>query len=732
MVFDPRFRGPEGFPRAEVCLPLSCAVACAFGAIALRLASPRFAAWCALSIVGQAASLQLIKAGPLVGYQHYLLGSDLMAWPRALALMILLVQLTVVSRNTRGHWSRARSVFASLIPVRIAIGTGILIVSSAALSRNVVFYGVELAVATSLQVLNLLTVVHAVANAPEGWAQAVRARLLPAPRDQEVRDTEGGQDWWVLGASAGCILLAGFLSYAVYERHPHIPDEVAYLYQAKYMAAGAISMPAPPDPQAFDVDLMTNDGTRWYSLFPPGWPGVLAFGVAIGAFWLVNPILSGINVFLTFALMRRIVSKPSARLIALLLACSPWHLFMGMSLMSHTWTLTCLLVGAIGVQKNREFGSPRWAFLGGLCAGIIVLIRPMDALIAGLALGAWIVLPSRGRMNFSGIVAFGLGALLSAGTTLPYNTALTGHATEFPLMAYFEKLYGPKANALGFGPDRGFGWTGLDPLPGYGPIELVINGVFNFFAVNVELLGWSCGSLLLLTYCLCHRRLKRLELTMAAFIVGVIALHGLYWFNGGPDFGARYWYLIIVPCLILTASGLERLVRTLDGLHADFPQLGARAVLSAALLCSFATVNFIPWRAIDKYHDYRRMRPDIRTLARTQGFGRSLVFIRGERAPDYASAAIYNPIDLRADAPVYARDVNKDATRLVLEAYRDRPVWFVDGPTITGGPFRIVAGPVSALTLLTQSSEHGFISAPSSASDAVREGGNRVVMLRQR
>ena len=121
---------------------------------------------------------------------------------------------------------------------------------------------------------------------------------------------------------------------------------------------------------------------------------------------------------------------------------------------------------------------------------------------------------------------------------------------------------------------------------------------------------------------------------------------------------------------------------------------GAFALSCAALL------TFFPWRAVDKYYHYRNMRPDVRVLARTHHFGRSLVLVRGKRHPDYASAGSYNPLDLRAAEPIYVWDRDAVITREALQAYRDRPVWIVDGPTRTGRGFRVVAGPVPAENLL--------------------------------
>ena len=44
---------------------------------------------------------------------------------------------------------------------------------------------------------------------------------------------------------------------------------------------------------------------------------------------------------------------------------------------------------------------------------------------------------------------------------------------------------------------------------------------------------------------------------MLAVIAVIVGLHCFYWFSGGPDFGARYWYLVLIPCIVLAVRGLD-------------------------------------------------------------------------------------------------------------------------------------------------------------------------------
>ena len=175
----------------------------------------------------------------------------------------------------------------------------------------------------------------------------------------------------------------------------------------------------------------------------------------------------------------------------------------------------------------------------------------------------------------------------------------------------------------------------------------------------------------------------------AVTILAIVCANGLYWFSGGPDFGARYWYLAIVPCLLLVCSALDEFTRRLG-------EAAPRAQVVLALACFSSALTFLPWRAFDKYYHYRGMQPGIRELDAAHHFGKSVVLIRGERHPDYASAAVYNPLDWEADAPIYAWDRGLAVRAALLSHYADRAVWIVAGPSRTQRGYEIVAGPIRA------------------------------------
>lgn len=691
---DLRFRGAEGFPQGGICVPVAAAAALLAVGVALRSRFLRPALWFGLALVGQAAALQLIDAGHSVRYQHYRPLTALLTGPDRFLVACLVVQAALVfaalpsavpglvgwCRRHVGGWQLA------------AIGL-LFCLTSATLSRDPSLYVTELCVATFVQVVGLANVLVLAAAVPEEAGTSLRKYLLRwFGSDAEHSSPRSAvRDPFALGAALWVTVLAILLGWLVYEYHPHIPDEVCYLSQARYLAEGRLAMPAPPVPSAFAVDLMTFEETRWYSCFPPGWPAMLAVGVVLGVPWLVNPVLAGVNVLLVFALLRRLYDRSLARLAVVLLCLSPWYVLMAMNLLAHTATLTCALLAALAIEWARDGGRPFWAGVAGAAIGLASLIRPLDGVILAGLFGLWAVGVGGSRLRAVCLLALALGVLATGGLVLPYNAWLTGDPLRFPVVAYFDRVYGSGTNAMGFGPQRGVGWTGLDPLPGHGLLDVLINGNMNLFSVNGELLGWSTGSLLLATLAVRWGWHSRADRLMLAAALGVVGAHTFYWFSGGPDFGARYWYLLLVPCIALTVRGVRGVASRLDG---DGVGSAWRVLAGVAVLGLAALLTYIPWRALDKYHRYRGMSPELARLATECGWGKCLVLVRGNRHPDYASAAVYNPVDLDAPVPVYAWDRGPEVREQLLRAYPDRPVWIVEGPTITHQGYRIVEGPL--------------------------------------
>jgi hypothetical protein len=675
------------------------AVVAAFGILISWRTSYRAAAvWVVLALLGQAASLQLIDAGNQIHYQHYRLGEELWHAPANFFFGIIGVQTAATLWRLSRSWQQVWAGLRSFLQPWQMIGLLFLILlPSAALSREPGFYLVELLFAGLLQLVNLGTIAIAVAALSEANHAHLRDRVL-AVLDSEPAVSlrmSGRIDRFALFCAIGVFLATTFLSVVIYQRHPHVQDEVLYLYQARAFSQGMLTTPAPAAPEGFYIYMIPFRSGDWYSPFPPGWPALLSIGVLLKVPWLVNPLLSAVNILLANLIFASLFPRRYARLATLGLAVSPWFLFMGMNFMSHSFMLTCGL--AAGLALLSAIKQPRWIFglAAGAFIGVLSLIRPMDSLVISGIFSAAVFLALKNRQRWKILTGIGVGALAFGSLALPYNQAITGHPLEMPLNSYYAEYYGPKTYALGFGADRGINWA-IDPLPGYSPVEALMNAALNTFSVNIELFGWATGSLFLFGLALFwgYRYFTKTDGVFLALILVTVGSYALFWFSGGPDFGARYWFLLIFPLIYFSVRVLQWVNE--KGISTLGQGAGSRLLLAVALLVGMSLVNYLPWRALDKYYHYLGMRPDIRTLLEEVNFGKSLILVQGQSHPDYESAWTYNPLDPEADAPLFAYDRNAEVRAALIEAYADRPFWILQGPTLTGGAYQILAGPIPA------------------------------------
>jgi 4-amino-4-deoxy-L-arabinose transferase-like glycosyltransferase len=657
----------------------------------------RSALWLVLAIGARVASLSLYQAGPTVTYHHYRIEGE----PAKLIAILcaLALQALFVAWGLRGCWREIGAWLDRNLSEwkRLAIA-GAMLVVSAKISQPADRSVGEFVLAITLELVSLANFVLVVRALPSGALARFDAWLDRVLGARAKNEPEPGRfDRFALIVAVASLVLAAVLNVFVYERHPHVPDEVVYLLHARYLAAGHLSLPAPPVPAAFDIDLMMLENGRWYCPVPIGWPLALAVGAFFGVPWLVNPLLGGLTIVALYAFVRELASRRTARIVVVLLAASPWFVFLNMSFMTHSWTLLCAVVAALGVARSRRTGSIAWCVLGGAAIGMVALIRPLDGVVLALALGLWSIGLGGARLKIASIATLVISTAAVAAITLPYNAHLTGNPLLFPITHYVDVVYGPGKNDMGFGPEKGLNWGGLDPWPGHTPFQALVNSQFNGFAIDAELFGWSIGSLFLVWLWMFAGSWSRTDKLMLAFIAAVVLSAGLYWFAGGPDFGARYWYLAIVPLVWLCASGLRALEERLA------EPARVRALVCAALLVSWFT--WMPWRAVDKYWHYRGMTPTARRLLENRDLSRSLVVVGGNRHPQFASAAMCNSLDLETTKPVFAWWSDQETFEKLLDHYADRDVWYMQ-PDVFGSGYQL-CGPIPASRVHRQSQYTG-------------------------
>ena len=343
---DSRFRDIEGSLGGGFCLPFSVGIALLIFGWAVQKQWWQSAFWFSLSLVGQAISLQLIDAGPYIRYQHYKPIQHLMSETHSILLIYLALQAGFVVVGLISRRSLIRAWLGRNFKIWQILGIFLIFfLFSATVSRDKSRYITELFWASFIQAINLGCILLMAWTIPDdvivSWGKKLDRIFTKIKKDEYEKKTN--LDRFAFTATLWVLFLTITLNLLAYERHPHVPDEAIYLFQARYFANGLLTVPAPNVPEAFSFYLIPYKSANWYSIFPPGWPAILTLGIWLGVPWLINPILTSLNVLLAYIFLQEIFAKRHARIGVFLMVTSPWYIFMGMNFMSHTFTLTCAL-----------------------------------------------------------------------------------------------------------------------------------------------------------------------------------------------------------------------------------------------------------------------------------------------------------------------------------------------------------------------------------------------------
>src|SRR5262249_16437648 len=195
----------------------------------------RSAFWFALALIGQAAALQLIDAGNQLHWQHYkpfnlMLRNDLPA------LLVVIMQTVIILVGLRRRWNAMRAWLSQNLKWWQGLGIALVCVASAAaVQRDVRLYAGDVVFAACIQVINGANLFLLMSTWPKHALNALQSRfetwLAQPPRRV---------DRFAMLASLWVFVVALLLSIFIYEWHPHIPDEIGFVYQARYFANGTL------------------------------------------------------------------------------------------------------------------------------------------------------------------------------------------------------------------------------------------------------------------------------------------------------------------------------------------------------------------------------------------------------------------------------------------------------------------------------------------------------------
>jgi hypothetical protein len=461
--------------------------------------------------------------------------------------------------------------------------------------------------------------------------------------------------------AVGAMGISIWMATSVLECLPHLPDSVTYLLQARWMLDGALWGSVSTAQDGLTVPFTYVLGDRWLGHYPPGWPFLMAIGLALGAPWLVAPVLGGIFVMLLY-LTGRELDRPSTGLVAASLGLlSPMVRIIFSSMLSHAAAATLILAGLWLFLISRRTGGWSPAAISGACFGLAFGIRPLSTMAAAVpvaaACGAVFLMRHRSASRTPAIGWFA-GAVVAALPTLAANLAITGNAFAFPYSLAGKSMYLPS--------NLPFGIRNLDVLLYTAGNVLHGWGWPYFHGPFWVALAFAFG---LLPFLL--RRQTATDLLLAMVIGSVAIAHLGSRGHGLHGFGPRYLFEVFGPLLLLNARGFTELARHgRQGAHSGSRAATAIAAGLFVVLCGFAAAA-LPQR-LALYHGYNGIDGSLEQQITEAGLERALILLPKGDWRGWAMAS--RMIDPAPDADlIFLQAEPKDA--VVTQVAGGRPIF---------------------------------------------------------
>jgi 4-amino-4-deoxy-L-arabinose transferase-like glycosyltransferase len=503
------------------------------------------------------------------------------------------------------------------------------------------------------------------------------------------------------------VALAGALqvSARVFDRQPHVEDEVAFIFQAQTIAMGRLLADAPADPDFFRAPFVIVRDGHWFGKYTPGFPLVLAAGALVGRPWLVNPLLAAACVGLVYVAGRRFYGAWWGVLAAAFLTASPFFLLQAGSYMSHLASLCWTLLFLLLFDRAHRLRLVLPSLGAGLALGMLFLTRPLTAVGVALPFLVWCgVHILRDRRRLLVYLPIALGFLPFVGLLMLYNRLTTGDPFE---SAYV--LWWPY-DRVGFGEGIGveghhtvrdgirflrinFGWLRMYVYGWPFSLSLIPAGVATLVALgHLARQGWRAALV---------RRGARwrarpwsdrnapstaaIDLLLAGILVGIMVAHIAY-STPGFMYGPRYYFEGLGAIALLTARGVGHLAAAFAWLlHRRAPRLPqprlaalGLVLLAAAGLSAHGYTHFAAGE-FRTFTGWNNVTGDHLRTVQAADLSHAVVFVQRNAWTDYAPFFAEHGPDLNADV-VYAIDLGPERNRDLMRQYPGRTFYrYADG-----------------------------------------------------
>ncbi len=493
---------------------------------------------------------------------------------------------------------------------------------------------------------------------------------------------------FLLVATCGLALWAA----RVHSATPVIMDELVYLWQARWLAAGHLTRPAPDFPEFVNVSFLPIVDGRRFGHYPIGFPAALAPAVAAGAPWALNVVLGGLSLALLHRLCRRLDGAWVAWTAAALLALSPFFIIQATTYFNHLLTLFLTLAALLAMQERERSRSPnRWTAVAGAATGYALNVSPFVAApIALVALERGISARRVVPLSAREVAAFAIPTVVGLALFLAVNGATTGD----PLMPGYFVNTTYVAHRPGFGGSVGEG--------GYKPAMALSNTAERLALMNRILFGWPLTSFLfaapylafLLTTRAGRRRLRprrdavsvadpdRWDRTLLILFASTVGIFALWFFPAADEgLGPRYLFTTLPSLVIFTARGLAGLRdlarRAAAGRRGGAAVAGAIPIVLVAALVAVGTLPTLARLADGPLARWRRgTHAFLRDLER-RGVARGTIFVESPEETTLAASLLFaSGFDETADL-VFAMNRGPEENARFLERRPEGPVYYV-------------------------------------------------------
>ncbi|MGI6456788.1 MAG: ArnT family glycosyltransferase [bacterium] len=338
------------------------------------------------------------------------------------------------------------------------------------------------------------------------------------------------------------------LQQVVLHDFPNSADEFAYLYQAHTFAEGRLANPAHEFQEFLSPFYILTSQEKVFSLFPPGFPVLLALGVITGIPALVNPLVGVAIIWTLFYLTFLWRGRRFAWITVLLLIGSPMFVFNCASYFAHPVCLLMLILALLFMTLALQNVNFIYLFAAGFCTAFAFITRELTTVALGTLPLLWFLWYSSSRVkSLAGMI---LGMLPLLIFYLGYNQHLTGNWLMPPRFLQESELYGFGEQVI-----KVFDYVEVKK---FGPAEALSNTAANL----IRLMVWTIPGLpLAALYALWKYRSYSLVLAAGASVGLLVVAYFFYPSAGGNQYGARFYFEALGGLCFLGALAVDRILQ---------------------------------------------------------------------------------------------------------------------------------------------------------------------------